>query len=489
MEKFSWLVVAVCLPLTLFAQEQDSLWSVIVQEPLFESCYDVARGPDNDIWMVGSWFDEPNQLGDWYILRFDAEHNLANRWRVETPGMGSCSGVLPLDSNLTVLYGNDNDFSLVQVVAWTDSGQQIWETDFTGGQMEMSLNQAIRTQDGAMLLVGSRQIWEDSLRAEFWLEKMATNGDTLWSRRYGSIDLDYANDVIETTDGGFLVVGLRGVWESSVPYNTEVIKVNANGDSLWGSIYGHDGEPDDWAYSVIEMNNQYWIAGYSNGFDNPNGDGWLLRIDHEGNQIESRPMHPDGFETAWNIFDQIIRTGPNEVVLIGESNVWNSSSVYGWMVGLDSLANVIWSRMYGTGHGRINAACLADSGSLILGGQDWSAGGPGGSDYWLMGTTRVQIFQSADDPGPAPLTFALAQNYPNPFNSATQITIEIPRGGHAALDLYNLLGRKVTTIAEGNFNAGSHTFLFNAENLPSGTYVYRLTDGNSNLSRRMIILK
>jgi hypothetical protein len=69
-----------------------------------------------------------------------------------------------------------------------------------------------------------------------------------------------------------------------------------------------------------------------------------------------------------------------------------------------------------------------------------------------------------------PSGFALGQNFPNPFNSGTTIPFKVPRHAHVSITVHDVAGRLVSTLAEGEFEAGQHALLWNPENLPSGTY-------------------
>lgn len=88
-----------------------------------------------------------------------------------------------------------------------------------------------------------------------------------------------------------------------------------------------------------------------------------------------------------------------------------------------------------------------------------------------------------------PTVFALGQNYPNPFNPTTVISAQWTVDSWVSLAVYDLLGRKVATIADGRYTAGQHTFTFDAQGLASGVYVYRLQAGSSVATKRMVLLK
>ncbi len=88
-----------------------------------------------------------------------------------------------------------------------------------------------------------------------------------------------------------------------------------------------------------------------------------------------------------------------------------------------------------------------------------------------------------------PQSMTLEQNAPNPFTSATDISFSIPLPAWVRLVVYDNLGRAVKTIIDGEREAGRHTVTFNASDLPSGMYVYRLESGSEKLTRRMFIVK
>ncbi|MDP3830117.1 MAG: T9SS type A sorting domain-containing protein, partial [Ignavibacteriaceae bacterium] len=87
------------------------------------------------------------------------------------------------------------------------------------------------------------------------------------------------------------------------------------------------------------------------------------------------------------------------------------------------------------------------------------------------------------------MDFALLQNYPNPFNPNTTIEFILPVAEIVVLKIYNLLGSEVETLLSEYREAGRHSITFNASNLSSGVYLYRLSSGKSVQSKQMILVK
>ncbi|MCC5940901.1 MAG: T9SS type A sorting domain-containing protein [Balneolaceae bacterium] len=88
-----------------------------------------------------------------------------------------------------------------------------------------------------------------------------------------------------------------------------------------------------------------------------------------------------------------------------------------------------------------------------------------------------------------PAEIVLNQNYPNPFNPATIISYELPEQVHVRLDVYDMTGRHVAELVNEQINAGQHRVTFNAMNLSSGVYIYRLQAGNEIQTRKLTIIK
>ncbi|MEX1054671.1 MAG: T9SS type A sorting domain-containing protein, partial [Rhodothermales bacterium] len=91
--------------------------------------------------------------------------------------------------------------------------------------------------------------------------------------------------------------------------------------------------------------------------------------------------------------------------------------------------------------------------------------------------------------GELPAAFKLGQNYPNPFNPATTIDFSLPEMQNVRLTVYDGLGREVRVLVNGNLSAGTHEVSFDAADIPSGVYFYRLEAAGQSLTQTMILMK
>ena len=90
---------------------------------------------------------------------------------------------------------------------------------------------------------------------------------------------------------------------------------------------------------------------------------------------------------------------------------------------------------------------------------------------------------------PTPYSYRLNQNYPNPFNPTTKIEFSLPVSSEVSLIIYNLLGQEIARLIDGEQAAGIHSVIWEATNLSTGIYFYRIQAGDFIQTRKMVLLK
>jgi hypothetical protein len=143
----------------------------------------------------------------------------------------------------------------------------------------------------------------------------------------------------------------------------------------------------------------------------------------------------------------------------------------GGITGTSLTVRRLWSRM--TYFWRVNAT------------------NPGGtsvwSDTWYFTTMVVSSVQQIGELIPS--EYSLIRNYPNPFNPSTNIEFSLPHSGCVTLKVYNTLGEQVAELLSENRDAGKYRVQWNASNLPSGVYFYRLQAGEFMQTNKLLLLK
>ncbi len=116
------------------------------------------------------------------------------------------------------------------------------------------------------------------------------------------------------------------------------------------------------------------------------------------------------------------------------------------------------------------------------------------SYYSPVGNFTTNGLTAVGDESELPKEFAISQNYPNPFNPTTMIKFQLPKEQFVTLKVYDLLGKEIRTLVEGNIQAGYHKVVWDATDnfgnkVTSGIYFYRITAGNNVVTKKMLLLK
>jgi hypothetical protein len=113
-------------------------------------------------------------------------------------------------------------------------------------------------------------------------------------------------------------------------------------------------------------------------------------------------------------------------------------------------------------------------------------GGPGATG---MDSVFVNLENNTDENTNLPSEFALFQNYPNPFNLKTTIEFSLPRSSLVSLNIYNILGEEVAILVSEDLSAGKYKYNWDVSEMVSGVYLYRMTAGEFNQTKKIILLK
>jgi hypothetical protein len=116
-----------------------------------------------------------------------------------------------------------------------------------------------------------------------------------------------------------------------------------------------------------------------------------------------------------------------------------------------------------------------------------SGGGPGvWSSTWIGLPDFVLGVEEVEQ---VPLAYSLSQNYPNPFNPTTNIKYSLAENAHVNLNVYNVLGQKVTSLVNQTQSAGFYEVQFNGSGLSSGVYIITLNAGSQKFTKKMVLMK
>ena len=164
------------------------------------------------------------------------------------------------------------------VIKIDKDGNRVWHNAF-GFKYDEQANQIITTQDGGYILVGTTDSDHKS-QDDIYVVKINANGTRAWHRHYGSNEHEAGMGIVQSDDGGYLIVGSTNDTES---YNSDIylLKINQEGLIEWDKKYGNS--KDDKALAVIKTQDGYAITGYVTHPQSSSKDMLLLSVDKNGN--------------------------------------------------------------------------------------------------------------------------------------------------------------------------------------------------------------
>jgi hypothetical protein len=158
-----------------------------------------------------------------------------------------------------------------------------------------------------------------------------------------------------------------------------------------------------------------------------------------------------------------------------------------YVVKTNSSGDSLWSRTIGgASDDRAFTVASSQEGTYYVGGWSWSYGS-GMGDIYLAKIT--ESLTGSNGTNSVPKTCVLYQNYPNPFNPLTKIKFDIPANSNAKLSVFDILGKEISILVDGELKAGKYEIDFNASDYSSGVYFYRLIAGDFIDLKKMILIK
>ncbi len=179
---------------------------------------------------------------------------------------------------------------------------------------------------------------------------LASASSELWSQTYGGTSNDSAEDIVQTSDGGYAIAGYTSSFGAG-DSDFWLVKTDSNGNMQWNKTYG--GAKSDIAYSLVETSDGgYALAGYTNSFSVRLRDFWLVKADQYGNMEWNQTYGGRGMDTARSL----VETSDGGYALAGETGSFGSGNPNFWLVKTDSYGNVEWNQTYGGAQGTTNNA-------------------------------------------------------------------------------------------------------------------------------------
>ncbi|MCE1164470.1 MAG: T9SS type A sorting domain-containing protein [Bacteroidetes bacterium] len=240
------------------------------------------------------------------------------------------------------------------------------------------------------------------------------------------------------------------------------------------------------------MNNNTIYFGTNNGtlvYSTNFGTSWTILTTLQANTYVTWFNTPSIGLTGGAELNVTTNGGANWTAMtsVGTGNISGitGASTSWWMtrqttaVNYSSNNGTAWTAQYTAPAGNFFALTMSRAGATI-----WGVRSNGGISRY--GQPLVGIGNGSTE---APATFSLSQNYPNPFNPTTKINYALPKSGLVTMKVYDILGKEVASLVNETKTAGNYTVEFNASNLSSGIYFYKISVNGFNEVKKMTLIK
>ena len=460
----------------------DTLWSKNYGTETTESMRQVHQTSDGGFIMVGEqlWYNntDPCQI---FLVKVDSIGN--EEWRRQYGGYS-------YDVPYTVTLTSDNGFIIggettsyekkgIFVLRLDSNGDSLWMTILGNETIDHLTNKSaiVETENGDILVTGWG--WRPPNANQILLFKLDSTGNEIWEKNYGGNNDDFSSSILTVNSASFLISGFTYSFGLGNTCDGYLIKINAQGDTIWTKTYG--GDSYDSFHSVKNTYDNGFIAvGSTQSFGNSE-QGYLVKTDYEGN-----------LEWQVDIGDSLIQglldvcpSSNHNFVACGYVLHIPSYHEDALLVHLDSDGKIIEQKIFTSkGISGISSIERIFDNNFIGGGLISSTDNDP-LDFWLI---KFKLDQTTPEPT-IPDNPILLQNFPNPFNNGTQIQFILPKPARVVITIFDILGNKVSVIADKEFESGVQSVNFFPNNLSSGVYGYQIIVNEFIETRKMVFIK
>lgn len=397
------------------------------------------------------------------------------------------------------VHGNHglNDAWIVKLSA---KGDTIWTRCF-GGSAHDFANAIIQTNDSGYVFTGSTQSKDGDVHrdrshwSDYWIVKLNRSGDTQWTRCFGSDTGCSASSIVQLSDGSFIVAGYTN---GDVPgfhggvglgwRDAWVVKLTPDGQTQWTKCYGGSYYEEAFAVTATSDGGFAFVGDASSTDGDVHGlhgakqfDGWVVKCNGSGDTEWTKCLGGGGW---FEEFDGIVQTSDGGFALAGSTDTQNDGDVHsnrggydGWVVKLNSVGDIEWTRcLGGTKNDGVVAVTQASDGGIVVAGGTPSIDGDvkgnhGNHDAWIVKVSK----QDADATREA-ADGLIVSVFPNPVVRERECNIQLKcaKSGVAELSLFDEIGREIITRSTRLQMGESSCISVDLSSHPPGTYSYIL---------------
>ncbi|MFC4549541.1 MULTISPECIES: PKD domain-containing protein [Halorussus] len=306
-------------------------WERTYGGPGVDRVFDVVKVDDG--YLLAGLSADSGEAWDGWVLKIDEKG--AVQWE-RTYGESGPDAVWSLaqsgDAIFTAGY-QKRDTAEAWVMELDAKGRQVWseEYDTLRSGTDEYVNSIFATDGGKLLLTGTIEGGSGTDPADAWVMELSRSGEVEWQKDYGGAKLDKVHDAAAGANGGFLLAG-RSASEGDQGQDGWLLKVNADGEREWSRTYGT--ARDDAFYGVTrDADGGYVFTGAMNKLSQNGADGWILRTDADGKKQWSRTFG----NKAWDKFWPAVEGHGGGYLAVGDTTSFGENRD-GWLVRLGGPA-------------------------------------------------------------------------------------------------------------------------------------------------------
>jgi hypothetical protein len=461
----------------LMAQTPDTLWTRTYGGLYWDNASSICQTTDGGYIITGfteSFGILPRDI--WLVKTDDRGDTLWTR-TLGGPGEEYANCVRQTSDEGYIVAGQTTSFGAgaydLYLIKLNTSGDTLWTKTY-GGVNSDNANDVRELANGGYILCGSTN-------NDAWIIKTDSLGNTLWNTSVDKSMAETAESVCETGDGGFMAIGASGAFGLA---DILLIKLNGAGDILWTRTYGIPGY--NWGHDIIRTPDGGFVAVGTIYMPDAGGEQvWMLRMNAAGDTVWSRNF--GGNDEDWGFSIQY--TSDSGYIIGGTVHYSGSPWYQGLFIKTDSAGKMLWSKTCGGIEDEWILSVQQTTDGGYIGCGFTSSFGAGNRDMWVVKLGQEVSSLKPYSERSIPAGLQLFQNYPNPFNPVTTFMFDLPKTSRVTLKVYNILGEEVETLLSASLLSGSYSYHWDASRMASGIYLYRLEADDQVRTGKMVLMR
>jgi hypothetical protein len=311
-------------------------WSKTYGGSSYDWGYSVAQTSDGGYIISGATQSFGSGLIDVYLIKTDASGD--TNWTRTYGGLHMDSGesVIQTFDDGYIIVGWTDSYSIglsdVYLIKTDSIGDTLWTKTY-GDSLSEWASSVIQNSDGGYTIAGVTYSFGAGLE-DVYLLRTNSSGDTAWSRTYGSSGYDWGLSVIRATDGGYVIAGWTDSFGAGF-YDVYLIKVDFGGDTVWTRTYGGSGY--DEARSISKSFDEgYIVAGQTRSYGAGSDDIYLIKLDANGDSLWTRTF--GGNDRDWA--ESVVSTSDGGCATVGGTQSFGAGTTNVYLIKADTLGNV-----------------------------------------------------------------------------------------------------------------------------------------------------